>query len=67
MLLTAVGPVNRGWHAKLVAEIVRRTARLHLPYVLMTTQATNRAVFRTCEKLGFRLGATTHVVACHAP
>jgi dTDP-4-amino-4,6-dideoxy-D-galactose acyltransferase len=30
----------------------------------MTTQATNHAVFRTAEKLGFRLGATSHVLVC---
>lgn len=64
VLLTAVGPANRGWHLKLVAEAVRRAAEKKIPYVLMTTQATNRAVFRTCEKLGFRLGSTTHVLAC---
>lgn len=65
VLLTAVGPQNRGWHLKLVAATVRRAATLELPQVLMTTQATNRAVFRTCEKLGFRLGSTTHLLACH--
>lgn len=64
VLLTAVGPANRGWHLKLVAETVRRAALLSLPQVLMTTQATNGAVFRTCEKLGFRLGSTSHVLAC---
>ena len=66
VLLTAVGPRNRGWHVKLVAETVRRAAGLGFPYVLMTTQATNRAVLRTCEKLGFRLGSTSHVLACNA-
>jgi dTDP-4-amino-4,6-dideoxy-D-galactose acyltransferase len=66
VLLTAVGPENRGWHVKLVGETVRRAAANHLSHVLMTTQATNRAVFRTCEKLGFRLGNTTHVFACHS-
>lgn len=66
VLLTAVGPQNRGWHLKLVAETVRRAAGLGLPTVLMTTQATNGAVFRTCEKLGFRLGGTSHVLACYA-
>lgn len=66
VLLTAVGPQNRGWHQKLVAETVRRAAALSLPYVLMTTQATNIAVFRTCEKLGFRLGGVSHVLACHS-
>ena len=66
VLLTAVGARNRGWHLKLVAETIRRAAGLGLPTVLMTTQATNGAVFRTCEKLGFRLGSTSHVLACHA-
>lgn len=66
VLLTAVGPSNRGWHVKLVAETVRRAAANQLAHVLMTTQATNRAVFRTSEKLGFRLGSTTHVFACHS-
>ena len=65
VLLTAVGPQNRGWHLKLVAETVRRAAGLGFPTVLMTTQATNGAVFRTCEKLGFRLGSTSHVLACY--
>lgn len=64
ILLTAVGIQNRGWHLKLVSEAVRRAAAQNLPYVFMTTQATNRAVFRTCEKLGFRLGSTAHVLAC---
>ncbi len=65
VLLTAVGPQNRGWHQKLVSETVRRAAQMDFAHVLMTTQATNRAVFRTCEKVGFRLGSTTHVLACH--
>ena len=66
VLLTAVGPANRGWHVKLVAETVHRAQALGHEAVLMTTQATNHAVFRTCEKLGFRLGATSHVLACHS-
>ncbi len=65
VLLTAVGPANRGWHLKLVAETVHRAQAAGHEAVLMTTQATNHAVFRTCEKLGFRLGATSHVLACH--
>jgi dTDP-4-amino-4,6-dideoxy-D-galactose acyltransferase len=64
VLLTAVGPANRGWHVKLVAETLHRAKKLGHEAVLMTTQATNHAVFRTCEKLGFRLGATSHVLVC---
>lgn len=66
VLLTAVGPANRGWHVKLVAETVHRAQALGHQAVLMTTQATNHAVVRTCEKLGFRLGSTSHVLACHS-
>ena len=64
VLLTAVGPANRGWHVKLVAETMHRARQLGHEAVLMTTQATNHAVQRTCEKLGWRLGATNHVLAC---
>ena len=63
VLLTAVGPANRGWHLKLVAEALHRARALNHEAMLMTTQVTNQAVFRTCEKLGFRLGATSHVLA----
>ena len=66
VLLTAVGPANRGWHLKLMAETVHRAQALGHEAVLMTTQATNHAVLRTCEKLGFRLGATSHVLVCHS-
>ena len=66
VLLTAVGPTNRGWHVKLVAEALHRAQALGHAAVLMTTQAGNHAVVRTCEKLGFRLGATSHVLACHS-
>lgn len=65
VLLAAVGPQNRGWHHRLVAETLHRAAALGHAHVLMTTQATNAAVLRTCEKLGFRLGAVSHVLACH--
>lgn len=65
VLLTAVGPANRGWHVKLLAETVHRAQAAGHEAVLMTTQATNHAVFRSCEKLGFRLGSTSHVLACH--
>lgn len=64
VLLTAVGPANRGWHLKLVAETLRRAQALGHEAVLMTTQASNPAVFRTAETLGFRLGAVSHVLVC---
>ncbi|MBO2009536.1 hypothetical protein [Hymenobacter negativus] len=66
VLLTAVGTANRGWHVKLVAETLHRAKELGHEAVLMTTQATNHAVFRTCDKLGFRLGAASHVLSSHS-
>lgn len=65
VLLTAVGEAQRGWHARLVAATLLRARALGHAAVLMTTQAPNRAVVRNAEKLGFRLGGTTHVLACH--
>lgn len=61
--LTAVSPVCKGWHLKLVTETLQYAKTHGCDYVLMTTQATNRAVFRTSEKLGFKLGNTTHILA----
>jgi dTDP-4-amino-4,6-dideoxy-D-galactose acyltransferase len=63
VMLTAVGPANRGWHLKLVSETVHRARQNGADYVLMTTQSTNRAVLRTCEKLNFKLGNCTHILA----
>jgi len=64
IVLTAVGPANRGWHLKLVAATLQRARTMQADYVFMTTQATNRAVFRTCEKLGFKLGSTHCILSC---
>jgi dTDP-4-amino-4,6-dideoxy-D-galactose acyltransferase len=66
VVLTAVGPLNRGWHLKLVSESVHRAREKGDEAILMTTQSTNRAVFRTSEKLGFKLGGSSHVLACHS-
>ncbi len=59
--LTAVLPSRKGWHLKLCAETVRYAKKNACDYVLMTTQATNGAVFRTSEKLGFQLGGCSHI------
>jgi len=65
VLLTAVGPANQGWHRRLLSETLHRARELGQRCVLMTTQATNRAVIHNAEVLGFRLGAVSHVLACH--
>ncbi|MFC5269356.1 hypothetical protein [Adhaeribacter terreus] len=63
ILLTAVSPDCKGWHLKLASETIQFAKEWNTRYVLMTTQATNRAVFRTSEKLGFKLGSTTHLLS----
>jgi dTDP-4-amino-4,6-dideoxy-D-galactose acyltransferase len=64
VLLAAVGPANQGWHRRLLSETLHRARTLGQHSVLMTTQATNRAVIHNAEVLGFRLGAVSHVLAC---
>lgn len=67
VVLTAVGPANRGWHRRLLSETLHRARERGGDFVLMTTQATNGAVIRNAEKLNFALGATTHVLSCPLP
>lgn len=66
-MLAAVGPQNRGWYLKLMAESLHRARERGQQYLLANTQATNQVVFRTWSKLGFKLGATAHVLACQLP
>jgi len=63
VVLTAVGPQNRGWHRQLVAETLWHTRERGGEAVLMTTQATNNAVIHNAQQLGFRLGELTHIVS----
>ena len=61
VVLTAVGLRNRGWHRALVAETLYRTRERGGEIVFMTTQATNGAVIRNAERLGFKLGGVTQI------
>lgn len=67
VVLTAVGPDNRGWHLRLLSETLHRARERGAAVVLMTTQATNGAVIRNAEKLNFALGATSHILSCPLP
>lgn len=59
--LTAVGLANKGWHKKLLSETIYYARDNRANFVLMTTQATNRAVIKNAENLGFNLGSTSHI------
>ena len=62
IVLTAVlSDTRKGWHSKLISEITYKLKEAGADTVLMTTQSTNRAVFKTCKKLGYTLGSTTHI------
>ena len=60
--LVAVSAARPGWHLRLLAETTRKLAE-SVEVAYMTTQAANGAVIRNCEKLGFRLGRITHILA----
>lgn len=60
--LVAVSTARPGWHFRLLSETTRKLAE-SVKVACMTTQAANGAVIRNCEKLGFRLGRVTHILA----
>jgi dTDP-4-amino-4,6-dideoxy-D-galactose acyltransferase len=66
IVLVAVGKERRGWHLNLMAEMSHHFRECGLQVSYMTTQSTNRAVIRNCEKLGYRYGKSTHVFSSHA-
>jgi hypothetical protein len=61
-VLSAVHTEFRGWHLKLVSELNHLMKSLGAEHGYTVTQATNSAVIRNMEKLGFRLGGTEIVV-----
>jgi dTDP-4-amino-4,6-dideoxy-D-galactose acyltransferase len=63
IVLVAVDPDRQGWHLRLLAEATRLFTDRSVKVAHMTTQATNRAVIRNCEKLGYRYGKATHIMA----
>ncbi len=64
MVLSAVSnKTNKGWYKKLISEMTYHLREQGAEYIFLNTQSTNRAVFYTWEKLGYRLGATTHILS----
>jgi len=63
IVLTAVAPANKGWHVKLMSEISYLLKEIGAECIIMTTQSTNRAVFKSCDKLGYKLGGSTHILS----
>jgi dTDP-4-amino-4,6-dideoxy-D-galactose acyltransferase len=64
MVLSAVSSqTNKGWYIKLISEMMYIMKEKGVEFVYLNTQSTNRQVFRTWEKLGFKLGSTTHILS----
>jgi dTDP-4-amino-4,6-dideoxy-D-galactose acyltransferase len=63
--LVAVDPSRRGWHLKLMSEVSYQFAAAGVAVAYMSTQITNRAVIRNCEKLGYRYGRASHIFAVY--
>lgn len=63
MVLSAVSPECAGWYTRLISEMTYRFQELDIACAYMTTQATNRAVLRVWEKLGYTYGRGSHVLA----
>lgn len=63
MVLSAVSSsTNKGWYQKLITEMTYHLANEGAEYIFMNTQSTNLAVCHTWEKLGYRLGGTSHIL-----
>ena len=63
--LVAVEPARRGWHLKLMSEVSYQFAAAGVAVAYMSTQITNRAVIKNCEKLGYRYGRASHIFAVY--
>lgn len=63
--LTACLPTQKGWHFDLCLAALKYAKNEGAAGLVMTTQATNKAVIHNCEKLGFKLGSCTLVVSTY--
>lgn len=65
MVLSAVSnQTNKGWYVKLISEMTYYLyEKVGVEAIVMNTQSTNKAVFHTWEKLGYKLSHTTHILA----
>lgn len=66
MVLSAVSSeTNKGWYIKLISEMTYLLKEIGAETIFMNTQSTNIAVLNTWEKLGYRIGRTSHILSRH--
>ncbi len=59
---SAVSEEYRGWYLKLISEINYHLKEKGVEHAFLSTQATNKAVIRVWEKLGYSFGKMEHVL-----
>lgn len=62
LVLSAVHPSAPGWHPRLVSEGLVHLRDAGAVSAVMTTQASNRGVVRSCEHVGFRLAVSSLIM-----
>jgi dTDP-4-amino-4,6-dideoxy-D-galactose acyltransferase len=64
MVLSAVSSTtNKGWYIKLISEMAYHLKSIGADYAVMHPASTNKAVIHTYEKLGCKLGKTSHILS----
>lgn len=64
MVLSAVSNETRqGWYIKLISEMAYHLKEYGSRYSIMHPASTNKAVIHTYEKLGCKLGQTSHILS----
>jgi dTDP-4-amino-4,6-dideoxy-D-galactose acyltransferase len=64
MILSAVSSeTNKGWYFKLISEMTKLLIKHGAKSIFMNTQSTNIAVMVTWQKLGFKIGRSTHILS----
>lgn len=59
-VLSAIDRDFKGWYLKCFVEILYHLKEMGVEHAFVSTQITNRAAIRQCEKLGFRYGRTEY-------
>lgn len=60
LVLSAIDREFRGWYLKCFTEILYHLKSMNAEHAYLSTQITNRAAIRQCEKLSFRYGRSEH-------
>lgn len=60
-VLSAVSPKHKGWYVRIISELNEHLRQIGAEHSFLVTQATNNAVIRCWEKIGYQYGKSEHV------